>query len=117
MKQSVAKTLGVAALGAAFAAGAGAAHAAPAVPDASQALGTVTQSVPARNAATVLPAAAEALATGHKTLGTGLTAARPATGQVLHGGPTAPVKGLIGGLPVGRALPGKGLGLNGLPLN
>ena len=44
MKQSAAKTLGVAALGAAFAAaGAGAANAAPAVPDATQALGAVTQ--------------------------------------------------------------------------
>ena len=48
MKQSAAKTLGVAALGAAFAAaGAGAANAAPAVPDSSQALDTVTKTLPA----------------------------------------------------------------------
>lgn len=118
MKHSAAKTLGVAALGAAFAAaGAGAANAAPAVPETSQALGTVTQSVPARSAATVLPATAEALAMSHKTLGTGLSAARPATEKVLKGGSTAPVQSLLGGLPVGKALPGKGLGINGLPLN
>ncbi|MGV9571793.1 ATP-binding protein, partial [Streptomyces nigra] len=44
MKQSAAKSLGVAALGAAFAAtGAGAANAAPAVPDAGAALDTVTR--------------------------------------------------------------------------
>ena len=56
MKQSAAKTLGVAALGAAFAAaGAGAANAAPArrvLPDASQALGTVTQALPVENVTT-----------------------------------------------------------------
>ena len=48
MKQSAAKTLGVAALGAAFAAtGAGAANAAPAVPDATGMLGSGTSALPA----------------------------------------------------------------------
>ncbi len=59
MKQSAAKTLGVAALGAAFAAvGAGAASAAPALPDATQALGSVTHTLPAENVAKALPGAA-----------------------------------------------------------
>ncbi|MGC3002898.1 hypothetical protein ACPF8X_32155, partial [Streptomyces sp. G35A] len=58
MKQSAAKTLGVAALGAAFAAvGAGAAQAAPAVPDAGPVLGTVTGAVPAQNLSGALPGA------------------------------------------------------------
>ncbi|MEV6514006.1 hypothetical protein AB0M61_48915, partial [Streptomyces sp. NPDC051642] len=59
MKQSAAKTLGVAALGAAFAAvaagSASAAVAAPALPDATQALGTVTHTLPAENVAKALP--------------------------------------------------------------
>jgi hypothetical protein len=118
MKQSAAKTLGVAALGAAFAAaGAGAANAAPAVPDTSQALNTVTQSVPARKATTALPAAADALATGRGALATGAATARPAAGRVLSGGAAAPVQPLLGGVPVGKALPGRGLGVNGLPVN
>ena len=49
MKQSAAKTLGVAALGAAFAAaGAGVANAAPALPDPTQALDGVTKTLPTR---------------------------------------------------------------------
>lgn len=56
MKQSAVKTLGVAALGAAFAAaGAGAASAAPALPDAGSALDTVTSTLPAEQVAQVLP--------------------------------------------------------------
>ncbi|MEU5366582.1 ATP-binding protein [Streptomyces sp. NPDC005925] len=118
MKQSAAKTLGVAALGAAFAAvGAGAANAAPAVPEAGQALGTVTHSVPAQKVSGALPVASGALATGHNALGSGLAAARPSLEQALAGGPAAPVHNLIGGLPAGQALPGQGVGLNGLPLN
>src|SRR5690348_1396538 len=58
MKQSAAKTLGVAALGAAFAAtGAGAANAAPAVPDATGMLGSVTSALPAQNVSQALPGA------------------------------------------------------------
>ena len=118
MKQSAAKTLGVAALGAAFAAaGAGAAHAAPAVPDAGQALGTVTQSLPARDVSEALPVATEVLAQGQNTAGTGLAAAQPAAERLLNGSPAGPVQNLIGGLPVGHELPGQGVGLNGLPIN
>ncbi|NUO46124.1 MAG: ATP-binding protein [Streptomyces sp.] len=118
MKQSAAKTLGVAALGAAFAAaGAGAASAAPAVPDASQALDTVTKTLPAENVAQALPGAGEALSQAQPALGAGLAAAQPAAERVLADGPTAPVAGLLGGLPVGKVLPGgSGTGLNGLPL-
>ena len=62
-KKSAAKSLGVAVLGAAFAAaGAGAANAAPAVPDATQALNGVTGTLPAQNVARTVPGAADALA-------------------------------------------------------
>ncbi|MFE2043447.1 ATP-binding protein [Streptomyces sp. NPDC059477] len=117
MKQSAAKTLGVAALGAAFAAtGAGAANAAPAaLPDATQALDTVTRTLPAENIAQVLPGAGEALHQGQNALGTGLAAAQPAAQSVLAKGPTQPAAGLLGGLPV-KGLPTHGLPLNGIPL-
>ncbi|MET8683893.1 ATP-binding protein [Streptomyces sp. NPDC004732] len=107
MKQSVAKSLGVAALGAAFAAaGAGAANAAPAVADPAAALGPVSSVVPAAGAT-------ESLTAGQNALGTGLNAAKPVLENVASpkpGGPTSPVSGLIGGLPLG------GSGVNGLPL-
>ncbi|MEU6821602.1 ATP-binding protein [Streptomyces atriruber] len=107
MKQSVAKSLGVAALGAAFAAaGAGAANAAPAVADPAAALGPVTSVVPAAGAT-------ESLSAGQNALSTGLDAAKPVLENVAGpkpGGPNSPVSGLIGGLPVG------GSAVNGLPL-
>ncbi|TVZ93478.1 ATP-binding protein [Streptomyces sp. BK340] len=116
MKQSAAKTLGVAALGAAFAAvGAGAANAAPAVPDATQALDTVTQTLPAQNVGKALPGAAEALTQGQGALGGGLAAAQPTVQKVLAGGPTAPAVGLLGGLPL-QGLPTHGVPVNGIPL-
>ncbi|MEU4037137.1 ATP-binding protein [Streptomyces collinus] len=119
MKQSAAKTLGVAALGAAFAAvGAGAASAAPAVPDATQAthaLDSVTGALPAGNVGKALPGAGQALTQGQGALGTGVAAARPAVQKVLTGGPTAPVAGLLGGLPL-KGLPTHGAPVNGLPL-
>ncbi|MEU9332242.1 ATP-binding protein [Streptomyces sp. NPDC048290] len=117
MKQSAAKTLGVAALGAAFAAtGAGAANAAPAAgPDVAQALDAVTRTLPAENVSQALPGTAEALAQGQNALGTGLAAAQPAAEQVLAQGPTAPAAGLLGGLPV-QGLPTHGLPVNGIPL-
>ncbi|WP_055714437.1 hypothetical protein [Streptomyces torulosus] len=119
MKQSAAKTLGVAALGAAIAAaGAGAANAAPSVPaapDASQAVGTVTRSLPVENVSKTLPGGG-AVTQGQRALGAGLESAQPAVANVLAEGPTAPVGGLLGGLPVGKTLPTKGLGVNGLPL-
>lgn len=95
MKQSVAKSLGVAALGAAFAAaGAGAANAAP---DAASALGPVSSALPAAGLT-------ESLGAGQQALGSSLDAAAPKPG-----GPTSPVQGLLGGVPAGSAL-------NGLPL-
>ncbi|MFJ8462799.1 ATP-binding protein [Streptomyces swartbergensis] len=102
MKQSAAKSLGVAALGAAFAAtGAGAANAAPAVPDTAQALETVTQALPAEQLSQTLPAgSAEAVGQGQTLAGTGLTAAQPVAGQLLAQGPTGPAASLLGGLPV-----------------
>ncbi|TFE48698.1 hypothetical protein E3E14_17180 [Streptomyces sp. ICN441] len=95
MKQAAAKTLGVAALGAAFAAAAaGSASATTALP----AVGTPLDALSA-----VQPAA--------------LPAVEDVTGQ---SGPRilpapAPVGGLLGGLPVG-ATPLNGLPLDGLPL-
>lgn len=121
MKQSAVKTLGVAALGAAFAAaGAGAANAAPAVPDPTGTVGTVTSLLPTGEAAQTLPAG-------------GLNTAQPATEGVLPADPaalaadpttlpadpaapvtdlagTAPGTELIGGMP-----PQLPAGLPGLP--
>ncbi|BAC71068.1 MULTISPECIES: hypothetical protein [Streptomyces] len=105
MKQSAAKTLGVAALGAAFAAaGAGVASAAPAVPDASSALDTVTRTLPADNVTQVLPGSREALSQGQNAVGAGVAAAKPTAAKALNGGPAAPVAGLLGGLPL-KGLP------------
>ncbi|MEH0418951.1 ATP-binding protein [Streptomyces sp. B21-083] len=118
MKQSAAKTLGVAALGAAFAAaGAGAANAAPALPALpdSAALSSVTQTLPVESASKALPGAAEAVAQGQGALGAGVAAAQPAVTKLLSEGPTAPVSGLLGGLPL-QGLPTHGLPLNGIPL-
>ncbi|CAL9442333.1 hypothetical protein SUDANB6_02267 [Streptomyces sp. enrichment culture] len=110
MKQSAAKTLGVAALGAAFAAGgAGAANAAPGAPDPGRALGPITRTLPAENLTRTLPAAGEALAQGKTAAESGLTAAKPAA-QKLPSSPLDPVTGLLGGLPV------QGLPLGGLPV-
>ncbi|MEV1066569.1 ATP-binding protein [Streptomyces sp. NPDC050263] len=117
MKQSAAKTLGVAALGAAFAAvGAGAANAAPAVPDATQALDGITKTLPTETVAQVLPGAAgQALTQAQPALGAGLAAAQPVAEKLLAGSPTAPVAGLLGGLPL-QGLPTHGLPINGIPL-
>lgn len=97
MKKSAAKTLGVAVLGAAFAAvGAGAASAAPAapaVPNADAALDTVTQSLPAENLSRVAPVAE----------------------QLTAEGPQEQVGGLLGGLPT-KGLPTQGVSVNGAPL-
>ncbi|MFI6459086.1 ATP-binding protein [Streptomyces sp. NPDC050528] len=121
MKQSAAKTLGVAALGAAFAAvaagSASAAVAAPAVPDATQVLGTVTHTLPAENVAKALPGAGQALSQAQPALAGGLSAVQPAAEKVLSDGPTAPVAGLLGGLPLSQTgLPTHGLPVNGIPL-
>ncbi|MGW0080556.1 ATP-binding protein [Streptomyces sp. NPDC003393] len=116
MKQSAAKTLGVAALGAAFAAtGAGAANAAPAAPDAGQALGTVSQALPTENVTNALPGAGTALNQAKPTVQRGLAAAQPVAQSMLEQGPTKPVAGLLGGLPV-QGLPTHGLPVNGLPV-
>ncbi|WP_416977026.1 ATP-binding protein [Streptomyces sp. T028] len=124
MKQSAAKTLGVAALGAAIAAvGAGAANAAPAVPDAPQALDTVSGSLPLENAKNVtkaLPAAGKVLeqaqpSQAQPALAAGLAAVQPAAEQALAHGPTKPVAGLLGGLPV-QGLPTHGMPVNGVPI-
>ncbi|MFI5570885.1 ATP-binding protein [Streptomyces sp. NPDC051740] len=112
MKQSAAKTLGVAVLGAAFAAaGAGAANAAPAVPDAAPALDTVNRAVPAEKLSTALPGSDRALAAGEELAGTGVATARPVARQV---GPEAPT-GLLGGMPL-KELPAQGVALNGMPI-
>ncbi|MFE9447152.1 ATP-binding protein [Streptomyces sp. NPDC006739] len=118
MKQSAAKTLGVAALGAAFAAlGAGVADAAPAVTDATPALGAVAKTLPAENVSTVLPGAGETLTQGQGALGAGAPAAQPAVEKVLSEGPTGPVNGRLGGLPLqNTGLPAHGVLVSGVPL-
>ncbi|MGW7274328.1 ATP-binding protein [Streptomyces sp. NPDC054864] len=128
MKQSAAKTLGVAALGAAFAAaGAGAANAAPALPDATGALGSATAMLPTEQLGENLPAGGpEAVAAGQNVVGSTLQASAPTVGKLGESmkhaddrgkpAPANPVTGLLGGLPLAGALPVQGLPLQGLPL-
>ncbi|MFD8974979.1 MULTISPECIES: hypothetical protein [Streptomyces] len=122
MKQSAAKKLGVAALGAAFAAAAaGTASAAPSLPVGADALGTVTSVAPLGDGLTTLPdGAGESLAAGQGALGQGVdqgvktlpaaagTATKSLPLDAAAGGlgatPLGPVLGLLGGLPVGGAL-------------
>ncbi|MEU7055365.1 ATP-binding protein [Streptomyces sp. NPDC046197] len=114
MKQSAAKTLGVAALGAAFAAaGAGAANAAPAVPGAPQALGTVSKALPTEHLTKTLPGG-QALNQAKPAVEQGLRS-KPVAPTVLNQGPNRPVGGLLGGLPL-PGLPLGGTSVNGIPL-
>ncbi|GGZ18793.1 hypothetical protein GCM10010387_09240 [Streptomyces inusitatus] len=125
MKQSAARTLGVAALGAAFvAAGAGAATAAPApFPDSATSLDTVSSTLPATELLSSVPAGPESLAGAQSALTTS-TATLPGTLQgagqraLAPGAPTEAVTGLLGGLPVGQltqTLPAGGLPTGALP--
>jgi len=127
MKQSAARTLGVAVLGAAFAAAsAGVAQAAPAAPDGPLPIDSVAEAVPTpvsdaaktlpvEKAAKTVPGAGHALAQGQDTLNSGLNATRSVPARTAADGPTAPVAGLLGGLPV-HQLPTQGLPLNGVPI-
>ncbi|MDI3423569.1 ATP-binding protein [Streptomyces luteolus] len=104
MKHSAAKTLGVAALGAAFAAaGAGSASAVvPGLTDAAGTVGNVASALPVGEVAKNLPAG-ESLAQGQQALAGGLSAAQ--TPDAAASGEGDPVSGLLGGLPVGKGLP------------
>ncbi|WP_329118132.1 ATP-binding protein [Streptomyces sp. NBC_01465] len=123
MKQSAAKTLGVAVLGAAFAAaaaGTASASVVPSLPDATSALDTVTHTLPVEDAAAKLPAGApEALGAGQNALASGLATAPSTADQTLPqtlpaDGAGDPVAGLLGGLPTG-ALPTGALPTGALP--
>ncbi|WP_328537059.1 ATP-binding protein [Streptomyces sp. NBC_00344] len=110
MKQSAAKTLGVALVGAAFAAAAaGSASAATvkATPDLAGTLDTVAGQLPSDSSASTLPAGAgESLAAGRTAMGSTVSQALP-TPHMAN-----PASGLLGGLPTGgvtrAALPGLG---------
>ncbi|MFD8203774.1 ATP-binding protein [Streptomyces sp. NPDC003470] len=127
MKQSAVKTLGVAALGAAFAAaGAGAASAAPQLPDAAGTVDSVARTLPTEAVSTVAPGTGTRLEQGRRMAGTGLAATQPVVEQTLGGkpadGPAGPAAGLLGGLPTARtlpapALPPQGLPTQGMPVN
>ncbi|MFH8614178.1 ATP-binding protein [Streptomyces sp. NPDC017979] len=116
MKQSAVKTLGVTALGAAFAAAAaGTAAAAPAALPAAPSLDTVTSVVPVQDTLTQLPAGAPDSLSGAQNALTESASTLPGTlqgaGERVLGGKGAsgdPVSGLLGGLPVG-GLTGGGL--------
>ncbi|MEU3525311.1 ATP-binding protein [Streptomyces sp. NPDC038707] len=120
MKQSAAKTLGVAALGAAVAAvGAGVANAAPAAPDVARTLDTATKLLPPEQVAETLPDSG-AVKTLKPLAKSGVRAAVPAARKAavvaqpvaeraVTEGPAKPVGGLLGGLPVN--------GLHGTPVN
>jgi hypothetical protein len=105
MNRSAAKTLGVAVLGAAFAAtAAGAASAAP-LPDTGAALDTVNK-LPVDQVAKELPHAPQDTLTATRAAGSAVNQTAP---QVLRAAGTAnPLGGLLGGLPV------NGLATNGL---
>ncbi|MGW0777656.1 ATP-binding protein [Streptomyces sp. NPDC002835] len=127
MKQSAAKTLGVAALGAAFAAAAaGSASAASTVPAPTQALGNVSHTLPLNEITGKLPAGAAETLTGGQGAITDSASTLPAStlpataqgavGEVAPAGATDPVAGLLGGLPVlGGGSPLGALG--GLPVS
>ncbi|WP_394431111.1 ATP-binding protein [Streptomyces sp. SGAir0957] len=114
MKQSAAKTLGVAALGAAFAvAGAGAANAAAvtAVPDVAGTVTDLTSGLPLDQLTSSLPAGGpQALAGAQSAVNNGLTAAQPVVEKLTDGGD--PVNNLLGGLPT-NSLPTEGLPVGG----
>ncbi|MGW0564452.1 ATP-binding protein [Streptomyces sp. NPDC003016] len=101
MKQFAAKTLGAAALGAAFAAAAvgsasAAEQAAPAVPDVATALSTVTSVLPVQETGNKLPAGTpESLAAGRNALA-GTVAHTPMPSPLVDSD-TNPVGGLLGG--------------------
>ncbi|MEN8653667.1 ATP-binding protein [Streptomyces sp. 21So2-11] len=109
MKQSAAKTLGAAALGAAFAAAAaGSAAAAPAVPTLPDTLGTlsaVTKTLPVEQSLAALPKGApQSLAAGEKALSGAVESAMPAGDKGGKGGKGSkadPLSGLLGGLSTG----------------
>ncbi|MFC9427382.1 ATP-binding protein [Streptomyces sp. NPDC059255] len=120
MKQSAAKTLGVAALGAAFAAAAaGSASAAPAVPDAGAALGvvgSVSKTLPVEDLGKQLP---EPLPEATNAAGSAVDTLEFTTPYALDavqaGAAANPLTALLGGLPV-QGLLGGGNGINGIPL-
>ncbi|MFC9791961.1 hypothetical protein ACFVJI_04890 [Streptomyces sp. NPDC127584] len=120
MKQSAAKKLGVAALGAAFAAAAaGTASAAPSLPLNADAVGTVTKAVPLGADLTMLPdGAAESLVAGQGALGQGVDQGvktlPAAAGQATQSLPLDAAAGGLGATPLGGLL--GGLPLNGLPI-
>ncbi|MEU7071164.1 hypothetical protein AB0B30_20530 [Streptomyces narbonensis] len=120
MKQSAAKKLGVAALGAAFAVtAAGTASAASSLPLDADALGTVTKAVPLGDGLTTLPdGAGESLAAGQGALGQGLDQGvktlPAAAGQATQNLPLDAAAGGLGATPLGGLL--GGLPLGGLPL-
>ncbi|GAA4903579.1 ATP-binding protein [Streptomyces coeruleoprunus] len=111
MKQSAAKSLGVAALGAAFAvSAAGSAAAATAVPT-GPALDTVSKALAVGETAELPGGAGEALAVTRGALDTVSSAAPSVPVET----PVDPVMSLLGGLPlgnlpVGGSLPAAGLG-------
>lgn len=94
MKQSAAKTLGVTALGAAFAAAA--AGTAAAAPSVLPAPASATQLDVVSSGVSTLPATVEQVSS-------------QATSQVLPAGESSPVKKLVGGLPLGSLPVGAGL--------
>ncbi|MFI0237136.1 ATP-binding protein [Streptomyces sp. NPDC016845] len=115
MKQSAAKTLGVAALGAAFAvAGAGAANAA-AIPDVAGTVTGLTSGLPLDQVTGSLPAGGpEALHGAQNAVNNGLTTVQPVVQQLAES--DDPVDSLLGGLPT-NSLPTDSLPTKGLPVS
>ncbi|MCX4724292.1 ATP-binding protein [Streptomyces sp. NPDC090052] len=95
MKQSAAKTLGVAVLGAAFAAtaaGTASASVVPVTPDVTGTLGSVTSTLPLDQVTSKIPAGkGNSVQSGQHTVGGAKRALQGSSGN----------KGLLGGLPTG----------------
>ncbi|MEU2115449.1 hypothetical protein ABZ567_07295 [Streptomyces sp. NPDC016459] len=113
MKQSAAKKLGVAALGAAFAVtAAGTASAAPSLPVGADALGTVTKALPLGAGLTELPVGApESLGGGQGALDQGVKTLPATAGQATKSLPLDAVTGGLGGGALGGLLGGLPAGL------
>jgi len=114
MKQSAAKTLGVAALGVAFAAaGAGAASAAPVVPDVAS-LGPVVSALPLDQLVKTPPATSESVTAAQGALLGGMAAAQPTAEEAARSLTSTDRKDALGAVLDG--LPVNSTGLNGVPL-
>lgn len=85
------------------------------MPDAAQALDTVTKTAPVENVVQALPEAGEALEQARPAVGEGLASVQPSAERALGQNPAEPITGLLGGLPL-QGWPTGGVAVNGMTL-